>query len=69
MIVEVARETVDGLKRNPSCLAAIILAGVFAFLTYLAMQREAERAMVRMTTVTGLLDRCLDGHAEGGNGQ
>lgn len=62
---KVASEAIAGLKNNPSCLAAIVLAGVFAFLTYLALQREAERSQGRMETVVNLLNRCLEEKEQG----
>lgn len=52
---KVATSTVDALKGNPSCLAAIMLAGIFAVLTYVAFQRDADR---RAKTVDLLLERC-----------
>lgn len=63
---KVASGTVDALKTNPSCLAAIILAALFAILTYIAMQREAERYNARVETMMSLINRCMD---EAGAGQ
>ena len=47
---------VDGLKGNPSCLAAIVLAALFAVLTFYAMQKDAER---KAKTVDILLQHCI----------
>jgi hypothetical protein len=57
---------IEGLKTNPSCLAAILLAALFAVLTYVAMQREAERYNARVETMMSLINRCM---AEAGAGQ
>lgn len=57
---KVATSVVEGLKTNPSCLAAILLAGIFAFLTYIGLQREAERSQRRLEGVVKLLDRCME---------
>lgn len=40
-----------GLKANPSCLAAIILAALFAFLTYSAMTKERAEAHERAMAI------------------
>lgn len=56
---KVATSTVEALKTNPSCLAAIILAGIFAVLTFFAMQRDADR---RARTTDLLLQRCFYDH-------
>lgn len=50
---------VEGLKTNPSCLAAILLAALFAGLIYIASQREAERSNARFQTAMTLLNGCL----------
>lgn len=52
--------TADAFKTNPSCLAAIILAALFAVLTYIAMQREAERYNARVEAMMTLINRCMD---------
>lgn len=57
--------TVDAMRHNPSCLAAIILAGIFAFLTFLAFQREAERQNQRMQAAIAIIERCYPDHQEG----
>ncbi|WP_042778893.1 hypothetical protein [Sinorhizobium fredii] len=41
----------DSMKGNPSCLAAILLAGIFAVLTYFALQADAQRAHERFEAV------------------
>jgi len=53
---KVASETVAAVKTNPSCLAAILLAAMFAVLTYVAFQRDADR---RSRTVEIVLSRCF----------
>src|SRR5262245_10658547 len=57
---KVATSAIDAFKTNPSCLAAILLAALFAFLTYIGLQREAERSQKRLEGVVGILNRCLD---------
>lgn len=61
-----AREAVKSVGSNPSCLAAILLAGIFAFLTYLAAQREAERYNSRIAHAMALLDKCIVDAKAGG---
>lgn len=41
---------------NAACLASILLAGMFAVLTYMAMQRDADR---RSEVTKVILGRCL----------
>jgi hypothetical protein len=55
-ITGVATAAVEGLKNNPSCLTAILLAGVFAILTFYALQKDADR---RSRTTDILIQRCL----------
>lgn len=61
---KVVAETVKGLTQNTSCLAAVVLAGLFAFLTYLALQREAERSQARLETTVRLLTQCMEERAQ-----
>jgi hypothetical protein len=63
-VQKVVHSTVDGLKQNPSCLGAVVLAGLFAFLTYLALQREAERSQARLETTVRLLTQCMEERAQ-----
>lgn len=53
---KVATSAIDAMKGNPSCLAAIILAALFALLTFYAMQRDADR---KAKTVDILLTKCI----------
>ena len=53
---KVATSTIDAMKNNQACLAAILLAGLFAVLTFYAMQRDAER---RSRTVDMVIQRCF----------
>lgn len=55
-IIDVAKSAVDGLKGNPSCLAAIALAGIFAYLTYLSL--SAERAEMHQRQMM-LIQHCI----------
>ena len=56
----VAKSAIEGLKTSPSCLAAILLAALFAILVYISAQREAERAQARLEVFTRLLDQCME---------
>ena len=62
MIAEVAKSAVEGLKSNPSCLAAILFAALFSWLIHKASQAEAAR---RAHTVDVMLERCFP--TEGGD--
>lgn len=53
---KVATSAVDAFKNNPACLAAILLAMVFAVLTFLAFQRDADR---RSKTADLVMTRCF----------
>jgi len=53
----VVSDLIHALKTNPACLAAILLAAMFAILTYLALQNDADR---RAKTVDMVLARCFD---------
>lgn len=64
---EAVRSTADAMRGNPSCLAAIILAGLFAVLTYFALQREAERSEQRIEATLEIIKRCYPDNTEGGN--
>ena len=57
---KIVTSVTDGLKTNPSCLAAIVLAAFFALLTYIALQREAERSQLRLQSTIDLLNKCID---------
>lgn len=63
---KVASDAINGLKQNPSCLAAILLAALFAILIYVASQREAERYNARIQTMMALINKCVDEAGEAG---
>lgn len=52
---KVATSAIDGLKTNPSCLAAILLAAMMAAFTYFALQADAQRTHER---AMAMLERC-----------
>lgn len=56
---KVATSLIEGLKTNPSCLAALAIVALFAILQYFDNRQESERIMLRTQEVTKLLDRCL----------
>jgi hypothetical protein len=55
---KVATSAIDAFKNNPACLAAIVLAGLFSVLTFVGLQRDADR---RSKTVDILMERCYPG--------
>lgn len=56
---KVATSAIEGLKTNPSCLAAILLAALFAILVYIGGQREGERAQRRLEVTMEMLNTCV----------
>jgi hypothetical protein len=56
---KVATAAIEGLKTNPSCLAAILLAALFAILVYIGGQREGERAQRRLEITMDMLNTCV----------
>ena len=56
---KVAAGAIDALKTNPSCLAAILLAALFAILVYIGSQREGERAQRRLEITMEMLQSCV----------
>jgi hypothetical protein len=55
---KVASSVVDGLKANPSCLAAIAVLAIFTAMQYLADERADARQTRRFDAVVSLLNRC-----------
>jgi len=53
----VVSDLIHAMKNNPSCLAAILLAALFAVLTYFALQADADR---RAKIIELMLTRCFD---------
>lgn len=53
---KVATSAIEALKGQPSCLAAILLAALFALLTFYGLQKDADR---RARTVDVLLTKCI----------
>lgn len=51
LIGGIASDLAAGLKQNPSCLAAILLAALFAFLTYHALTGERQEAHERAMAI------------------
>jgi hypothetical protein len=52
---KVATTAIEAFKNNPACLAAILLAALFAVLSFYGMQRDADR---KSKTADLLLERC-----------
>jgi hypothetical protein len=57
---KVATSVVDGLKASPSCLAALVIVGIFAGLQFFEGQRAESRAEKRLEAVQQLLNQCFD---------
>lgn len=55
-VTEVAKSIVEGLKPNPSCLAAITLAAIFGLLTYYSLVAERHEMHERSMR---LIDHCF----------
>lgn len=55
MISDAIAKIAEAFRNGPACLAAILLAALFAILTFYALQRDADR---RAHTVDILLERC-----------
>jgi len=60
----IANNVVDGLKQNPSCLAALAVLTIIAVLHYFSAEREAMRQARRFDAVVAMLNRCYpeEGH-------
>jgi hypothetical protein len=56
---KVATSLIEGLKTNPSCLAALAIVALFAILQYFDNRQENDRIMLRTQEVTKLLDKCM----------
>lgn len=53
---KVLHNAIEGLKVNPSCLAAIMLAAMFALLIYFSAKDREDQYHARISL---LLERCL----------
>ena len=58
-ITDIARSAVDGLKANPTCLAVVALAMVFAALIYWGVTKEREQSHVRALEMLQIVQACL----------
>lgn len=61
---KVAASVVEGLKTNPSCLAALAVVGLFGILSYFENTQQNERMMKRSEEVSELLNKCLDANRD-----
>jgi hypothetical protein len=57
---KVAGNVVDGLKTNPSCLAALAVVALYGILSYFESENQNRRMMDRTHEVGELLKACLD---------
>jgi hypothetical protein len=55
---KVAGSVIEGLKSNPSCLAALAVLAIIAVLHYFSAEREAMRQARRFDAVVSMLNRC-----------
>jgi hypothetical protein len=55
----VAGKVVEGLKTNPSCLAALAIVALYGVLQYFESENQNQRMMDRTKEVAALLERCL----------
>ena len=53
---KVATSAIDAMRSNPSCLAALLVVAIFAVISFIANQRDAER---KTKTIDILLTRCV----------
>jgi hypothetical protein len=65
---KVATSLIEGLKQNPSCLAALAVVSLFAVIQYFDSREQNERMLLRTTEVSKLLDRCLSANMPSGKG-
>lgn len=61
MIAKVVHGVVDALKSNPTCLAAIVVVGLFTALTYVREDRLATTEEIRLKELLNLLESCIGG--------
>lgn len=57
---KVASSVVEGLKQNPSCLAALAIVALFSVLQYFKEARNDERAQQRTAAIESLLTKCME---------
>lgn len=57
---KVAGSIVEGLKTNPSCLAALAVVALYGVLSYFENSNQNARIMERTQEVAGLLKSCLE---------
>jgi hypothetical protein len=57
---KVATSVIDGLKSNPSCLAALAVVALYGVLQYFESENQNRRMMDRTKEVGELLQTCLD---------
>jgi len=56
---KVAGGVVDGLKANPSCLAALAIVALFAVLQYFDDTHQNQRMQQRAEVTAKLLEECI----------
>jgi hypothetical protein len=58
---KVATAAIEGMKSNPSCLAALLVVALFGLLNYFEQERQTERMEQRVAEVSKLLNLCFSG--------
>jgi hypothetical protein len=61
---KVATSVIEGLKTNPSCLAALAVVALFGLLNFFEDSRQNDRMMARAADVNNLLKECLDSNRD-----
>lgn len=56
---KVATSVVDGLKTNPSCLAALAVVALYGVLQYFEADHHNQRIIERTKEIGELLQQCL----------
>jgi hypothetical protein len=56
---KVASSIVEGLKANPSCLAALAVVALYGVLQYFENDHQNQRMIERTKEVGAMLDKCI----------
>ena len=63
----VAKSAIDAMRTNPSCLAALLVVGMFVVGQWFEAERQEKRWETRMQAVVNLMNRCYPDSGEGGH--
>lgn len=56
---KVFTSAIDAFKGNPACLASILLAGLFALLTYFSLTNERAETHEKTIEIVKILNLCM----------